>query len=131
VGCHVVEHGGEHAEREYDVDETEHEKLPPTRVVDEANADDRVLMVLKPNRIIHKRTNANCSSFHLRVFQGLSNPYGKRQTSTLSIPRDNFGERKAKFNLRMSRITQMHTCTLDFRTILKDRRRPPDQLIAQ
>jgi hypothetical protein len=36
-----------------------------------------VLTVLKPNRIIHKRTNANCSSFHLRVFLGLSNPRDK------------------------------------------------------
>jgi hypothetical protein len=29
------------------------------------------------------------------------------QTSTLSIPRDTFGERKTKFNLETSRITQM------------------------
>jgi hypothetical protein len=49
----------------------------------------------------------NCSSFHLRVFLGLSNPWGQRQTSTLSILRDNFGERKAKFNLGTSRISQM------------------------
>jgi hypothetical protein len=27
----------------------------------------------------------------------------QRQTSTISIPRDNFGERKAKFNLGASR----------------------------
>jgi hypothetical protein len=33
-----------------------------------------VLAVLKPNRIIRKRIDANCSSFHLRVFLGLSNP---------------------------------------------------------
>jgi hypothetical protein len=33
-----------------------------------------LLVVLKPNRIIHKCTDANCSSFHLRVFLGLSNP---------------------------------------------------------
>ena len=66
-----------------------------------------LLAVLKPNRIIRRRTDANCSSFHLRVFLGLSNPQGQRQTSTLSIPRDNFGERKAKFNLEMSRTTQM------------------------
>jgi hypothetical protein len=33
-----------------------------------------VLAVLKPNRIIHKHTNANCISFHLRVFLGLLNP---------------------------------------------------------
>jgi hypothetical protein len=57
------------------------------------------LTVLKPNRIIHKRTDINCSSFHLIVFLGLSNPEGQRQTSTLSIPHDNFGEIKAKFNL--------------------------------
>jgi hypothetical protein len=31
----------------------------------------------------------------------------QRQTSTISIPRDNFGERKAKFNLGMSRTTPM------------------------
>jgi hypothetical protein len=49
-----------------------------------------LLTVLKPNRIIRKRTDANCSSFHLRVFLGLSNPQEQRQTSTLSIPRDNF-----------------------------------------
>jgi hypothetical protein len=66
-----------------------------------------LLAVLKPNRIILKHTDANCSSFHIRVFLGLSNPQGQRQTSTLSIPHDNFGERKAKFNLGMSRITQM------------------------
>jgi hypothetical protein len=65
------------------------------------------LAVLKPNRIIHKHTDANCSSFHLRVFLGLSNPWGQRQTSTSSIPHDNFGERKPKFNLEMSRMTQM------------------------
>jgi hypothetical protein len=33
-----------------------------------------VLAVLKPNRIIRKRTDINCSSFNLRVFLGLSNP---------------------------------------------------------
>jgi hypothetical protein len=33
-----------------------------------------VLVVLKPNRIIRKHTDANYSSFHLRVFLGLSNP---------------------------------------------------------
>jgi hypothetical protein len=49
----------------------------------------------------------NCSSFHLRVFLGLSNPQGQRRTSILSIPRDNFGERKTKFNLEMSMTTQM------------------------
>jgi hypothetical protein len=52
-----------------------------------------LLAVLKPNRIICKRTNANCSSFHLRVFLGSSNPQGQRQTSTLSILCDNFGEK--------------------------------------
>jgi hypothetical protein len=66
-----------------------------------------VLAVLEPNRIIRKRTNANCTSFHLRVFLGLSNPQGQRQTIALSIPRDNFGESKDKFNLEMSRTTQM------------------------
>jgi hypothetical protein len=66
-----------------------------------------LLAVLKPNRIIRKYTDANCTSFHLRVFLGLSNPQGQRQTSTLYILCDNFGERKAKFNLGMSRITQM------------------------
>jgi hypothetical protein len=66
-----------------------------------------MLAVLKPNRIIHKRTDANCNNFHLRVFLGLSNPQGQRLTSTLCIPCDNFGERKTKFNLGMSRTTQM------------------------
>jgi hypothetical protein len=33
-----------------------------------------MLVVLNPNRIIHKRMDANCSSFHLRVFLGLANP---------------------------------------------------------
>jgi hypothetical protein len=33
-----------------------------------------LLAVLKPNKIISKRIDANCSSFHLRVFLGLSNP---------------------------------------------------------
>jgi hypothetical protein len=47
--------------------------------------------------------DANCSSFHLRVFVGLSNPQGQMQTSIVSIPHDNFGERKAKFNLDTSR----------------------------
>jgi hypothetical protein len=32
------------------------------------------LAVLMPNRIIYKRTDAHCSSFHLRVFLELSNP---------------------------------------------------------
>jgi hypothetical protein len=35
-----------------------------------------VLAVLKPNRIIRKRTDVNCSNFQLRVFIGLSNPHG-------------------------------------------------------
>jgi hypothetical protein len=71
-----------------------------------------LLVVHKPNRIIRKREDANCNSFHLRVFLGLSNPQGQRPTSTISIPRDNFGERKAKFNLGASRTTQMqlHKC---------------------
>jgi hypothetical protein len=68
---------------------------------------DLLLAVLKPNRIIRKRTDANCSSFHLGVFLGLSNRQGQRQTSTLSISRDNFRERKAKFNLETGRTTQM------------------------
>jgi hypothetical protein len=66
-----------------------------------------LLVVLKPNRIIRKRANTNCSSFHLRVFLGLSNPQGQRQTSTISIPHDNFGERNAKFDIETSRRTQM------------------------
>jgi hypothetical protein len=66
-----------------------------------------LLAGLKRNRIIRKRTDANYHSFHLRIFIGLSNPQGLRQTSTLSIPYDNFGERKAKFNLETSRTTQM------------------------
>jgi hypothetical protein len=37
-------------------------------------AQESLLAVLKPNRIIRKRTDVNCSSFHLRVFLGLSNP---------------------------------------------------------
>jgi hypothetical protein len=68
---------------------------------------DELFVVLKPNRIIHKRMDANCSSFHLRVFLGLLNPQGQRQTSTLSILHDNFGERKDKFDVGMSRTTQM------------------------
>jgi hypothetical protein len=57
------------------------------------------LAVLKPNRIICKCTDANCSNFNLRVFLGLSNPQGQRQTSTLSIPHDNFGERNSPLSL--------------------------------
>jgi hypothetical protein len=34
----------------------------------------KALAVLKPNKIIRNRTDASCSSFHLRVFLGLSNP---------------------------------------------------------
>jgi hypothetical protein len=49
----------------------------------------RLLAVFKPNKLIRKRTDANCSSFHLRVFLGLSNPQGQRQTSILSILYDN------------------------------------------
>jgi hypothetical protein len=70
-----------------------------------------LLVVLKPNRINHKHTDANCSNFHLRVFLWLSNPQGQRQTSTISIPRDNFGERKAKFGLETSGTTQMQLYT--------------------
>jgi hypothetical protein len=66
-----------------------------------------LLAVLKPNRIICKCTDANCSSFHLRVFLGLTNPQGQRQTSTISIPCDNFGERNVIFNLETSTTTQM------------------------
>jgi hypothetical protein len=40
-----------------------------------------LLAVLKPNRIICKRTDANCSSFHLRVFLGLSNPRDRGRLS--------------------------------------------------
>jgi hypothetical protein len=39
---------------------------------------DVLLTVLKPNIIIRKRTDANCSSFHLRVFLGLLNLQGQR-----------------------------------------------------
>jgi hypothetical protein len=42
------------------------------------------------------RPDANCSSFHLRMFLGLLNPQEQR-----------FDERKTKFNLEMSRTTQM------------------------
>jgi hypothetical protein len=62
---------------------------PPPRVMNEY-----LLVVLKPNRLIRKRTDANCSSFQLRVFLGLSNPQGQRQTSILSIPRDNLRKQK-------------------------------------
>jgi hypothetical protein len=61
---------------------------------------------------------------------------GQRQTSTISIPCDNFGEKKAKFNLGMSRTTQMqlykciHIPDI-FGTVLKDRLKPPDRPIAQ
>jgi hypothetical protein len=48
-----------------------------------------LLAVLKPNRLICKRTDANCRNFYLRVFLGLLNPQEQRQTSILSIPRDN------------------------------------------
>jgi hypothetical protein len=54
----------------------------------------QLLVVLKPNRSIHKRKDANCSSFHLRVFLGLWNPQGQRQTSILYIPRDNMRKQK-------------------------------------
>jgi hypothetical protein len=64
-------------------------------------------VVLKPNRIIRKRTDVNCSSFYLKVFLGLSNPQGQRQNSIISIPPDHIGERKVKFNLETSRTTQM------------------------
>jgi hypothetical protein len=73
-----------------------------------ATVPESLLAVFKPNRIICKHTDANCSSFYPRVFLGLLNPQGERQTSTLSIPHDNFEERKAKFNLEMYRTTQMH-----------------------
>jgi hypothetical protein len=38
-----------------------------------ATALESLLAILKPDKIIHKCMNANCSSFHLRVFLGLSN----------------------------------------------------------
>jgi hypothetical protein len=38
-----------------------------------AMASESLLAVLKPKRIIRKHMDANCSSFHLRVFLGLSN----------------------------------------------------------
>jgi polyferredoxin len=66
-----------------------------------------VLAVIKPNRITRKCTDANYSSFHLRVFLGLTNPLGHWQTSTISILCGNIGERKAMFKLDMSRTTQM------------------------
>jgi hypothetical protein len=72
-----------------------------------ATAPESLLVVLKLNRIIRKRIDANCSRFQIRVFLGFSNPQGQRQTSTISIPRDNIREIKAKFNLEMSRTTQM------------------------
>jgi hypothetical protein len=37
-------------------------------------ASESLLEVLKPNRIIRKHMDANCSSFDLRVFLGLLNP---------------------------------------------------------
>jgi hypothetical protein len=59
-----------------------------------ATVPESLLVILKPNRIIHKRTDANYSSFHLRVFLALSNPQGQRPTSILSIPHDNLREPK-------------------------------------
>jgi hypothetical protein len=53
-----------------------------------------LLAVHKPNRLIYKRTDANCSSFHQRVFLVLLNPHRQRQTSILSIPRDNLRKQK-------------------------------------
>jgi hypothetical protein len=35
-----------------------------------------LLAVLKPNRLIRKHMDANCSIFHLSIFLGLSNPQG-------------------------------------------------------
>jgi hypothetical protein len=78
-----------------------------------------VLVVLKRNRIIRKRTDANFSSFHLRVFLGLLNPLGERQTSIISITRDNFGGRKAKFKQEMSRTT--HSTKLQLRKLRRPR----------
>jgi hypothetical protein len=78
-----------------------------SRTPDTTSQGTRLLVVVKPNRIIRKNTDANCSSFHLRVFLQLSNPQGQRQTNTLSIPRDNFEERKTKFNLETTGATQM------------------------
>jgi hypothetical protein len=69
-----------------------------------------VLVVLKSNRIIRKRTNANCSSFYLRVFLGLSNPQGQRQINALALYLYRvitLKKEKSKFNLETSRITQM------------------------
>jgi hypothetical protein len=43
-----------------------------------ATAPESLLVVLKANRIIRKRTDTKYSSFHLRVFLGLSNPQGQR-----------------------------------------------------
>jgi hypothetical protein len=40
-----------------------------------------LLAVLKPNRIIRKRTDANYSSFHLIVFLRLSNPSDRGKLS--------------------------------------------------
>jgi hypothetical protein len=53
-----------------------------------------LLAVLKPNRLIRKCADTNCNNFHLRVFLGLLNPQGQRQTSILSIPRDNLRKQK-------------------------------------
>jgi hypothetical protein len=39
-----------------------------SRTPDTTSQGTRLLVVVKPNRIIRKNTDANCSSFHLRVF---------------------------------------------------------------
>jgi hypothetical protein len=47
---------------------------------------DALLAVLKPNRIIRKRTYANCISFHLRVLLGLSNPRDRGRLALYLYP---------------------------------------------
>jgi hypothetical protein len=47
------------------------------------------------------------------------NPQGERQTSIISITRDNFGDRKAKFNQEMSRTT--HSTKLQLRKLRRPR----------
>jgi hypothetical protein len=41
-----------------------------------ATVPESLLAVLKPNRIIRKHMDANCSNFHLRIFLELSNAQG-------------------------------------------------------
>jgi hypothetical protein len=82
-----------------------------------ATAPKSLLVVLKPNRKISKHMDANCSSFHLRVFLGLSNPRDKGRLALYLYHVITFV--KEKLSLTYGRVGQLKCNCVNAYTYLR------------